>query len=319
MKTTIYFTGLLATILTFAGTLFKINHFPGAGVLIILGIFILVFIFLPPALINLYKSGEAKGNSVLYFVTWITCLVCFSGMLFKIMHWPGAGYITLAALPFPYVVFLPVFIATTSRNKNFSIYNTVFVLLLLTVISAFSALLALNVSKEKLADSLFLTHNYNKISSTIDPVPSESSASPENQKIAEILSNLNTYRGMILVNCGITKSQWETDPEIVFSSRSRMSGSRVLASDTQAKTRESIESGLSELMTLLEKDPGCRNLAGKAPEILGLQKLSDNKYILKDEVFVTSQQPWPLIHIDGLETSLKIIGKLLMKPDTRVP
>ncbi|GEM_PF-472883 len=319
MKTTIYFNGLLATFLTFAGALFKINHFPGAGVLIVLGIFILVVIFLPPALISHYKSGEGKRNPVLYFVTWITCAVCFTGMLFKIMHWPGAGYIMLAALPFPYVVFLPVFIVITSKNKNFSIYNTVFVLLLLTVISAFSALLALNVSKERLADSLFLTHNYNKISSTMDLVAAESSASPENQKIAEILSNLDTYRGMILVNYGITKSQWETDPEIVLSSRSDGSWRRVLASDNRAKTKESIESGLSGLMILLEKDPECRNLAGKAPEILGLQKLPDNKYILKDEMFITSQQPWPLIYIDGLETSLKMINKLLMTSDTRVP
>lgn len=319
MKTTTYLTGLLATILTFAGALFKINHLPGAGVLIMLGIFILVLIFLPAALINNFKSGEGKRNPVLYLVVWITCAVCFSAMLFKIMHWPGAGYIMLAALPFPYVVFLPVFIVLTSKSKNFSIYNTVFVLLLLTVISAFSALLALNVSKERIADSLFLSHNYYKISNTLDPVPSEASASPENQGIARIIGNLNAYRGKILEFYGITKSQWEADPGVVLLSQPGESRREALSSDSNIKAQANIESGFSELMILLEKDPLCKNLAASAPEIFGLQKLSDNKYILKDEVFVTSQQPWPLINIDGLETSLKILNKLLTPAYTPVP
>ena len=66
--------------------------------------------------------------------------------LFKVMHWPGASKALIVALPFPYVVFLPVFLAVTGKDKSFSIYNTVYVLFLLAGISVFSALLALNVS-----------------------------------------------------------------------------------------------------------------------------------------------------------------------------
>ncbi len=127
------------------------------------GTLILVLIFFPAALINNYKAEGNNQNRLLYIVTYITCFVVFIGMLFKIMHWPYAGIALLIALPFPYIVFLPVFLIVTSKNKNFNIYNTVFVLLLLALNSVFSGLLSLNVSKETIDDSYNISRNYNKV------------------------------------------------------------------------------------------------------------------------------------------------------------
>ena len=87
----------------------------------------LVFVFLPLALRNHYRTEGNRKNSALYIVTWLTCFVVFGGMLYKIMHWPGAAIALMIALPFPYVVFLPVFLAVTAKDKSFSIYNTVYV------------------------------------------------------------------------------------------------------------------------------------------------------------------------------------------------
>ena len=38
MKQKIYITGLLTTALVFLGGIFKINHWPGAGIMLIVGI-----------------------------------------------------------------------------------------------------------------------------------------------------------------------------------------------------------------------------------------------------------------------------------------
>jgi len=46
--------------------------------------------------------------------------------------------------PFPYVVFLPVYLIVTEKNKSHNIYNTVYILLLLALNSTFAALLALH-------------------------------------------------------------------------------------------------------------------------------------------------------------------------------
>ncbi|NMC38741.1 MAG: hypothetical protein GYA41_10500 [Bacteroidales bacterium] len=69
MKNKIYILGLVTTLVVFLGILFKMLHWPGAGILLTLGIFLLVFVFLPVALINNYKASEKKGNRSLYIVT----------------------------------------------------------------------------------------------------------------------------------------------------------------------------------------------------------------------------------------------------------
>jgi hypothetical protein len=133
MKQKLYILGVITAMITSAGAIFKVNHWPAAAILLIAGTLILVLLFLPAALINNYKATGNSQNKVLYIVTYITCFVVFIAMLFKIMHWPYAGVGLLIALPFPYVVFLPIFLLVTSKNKSFNIYNTVFVLLLLAL------------------------------------------------------------------------------------------------------------------------------------------------------------------------------------------
>lgn len=144
MRQKIYLIGIIDTFIILTGAIFKIMHWPGAGILMTFGFAALVLIFIPMALINNYRSGDNKEYLSLYIVTWLTCLVVFTSMIFKIQHWPGAGVGLLIAMPFPYLFFLPVFLIVTRKNQNFNIYNTVCVLLLLVINSVFSALLALN-------------------------------------------------------------------------------------------------------------------------------------------------------------------------------
>ena len=171
MKQKIYFLGLAAAMIMSIGAIFKVNHWPAASIMMTTGTLILVLLFLPAALINTYKAEGNKQNKMLYIVTWITCFVVFIAMLFKIQHWPFAGIGLLIALPFPYIVFLPVFLAVTSKNKNFNIYNTVFVLLLLALNSVFSALLSLNVSKDTIVDSYNISRNYCQVDAAMADLP----------------------------------------------------------------------------------------------------------------------------------------------------
>src|SRR5674476_974690 len=134
MKQKIYILGVITAIIISTGLIFKVEHWPTSQILITAGTMILVLIFIPVALINNYKAEGNTQNRLLYIVTYITCFVVFTAMLFKIQHWPLAGTLLTIALPFPYIVFLPVFLTVTSKNKNFNIYNTVFVLLLLCLL-----------------------------------------------------------------------------------------------------------------------------------------------------------------------------------------
>jgi hypothetical protein len=315
MKQKIYILGLVTTILVFTGALFKMNHFPAAGILLTLGIFMLILLFLPLALRNHYRTKGDSKNLILYIVTWLTCFVVFAAMLFKILHWPGAGYLLFVALPFPFVVFLPVFLYITSKNKNFSIYNTVYMLFLLTLISAFSALLALDVSKERMVDSLGIVRNYTAAKVTLDINPSGSDKPQINRKIDVVLGDINEYRELMLKQIGCTLNQWEDEPEIITVSGLSQIGKSKQLSGEESSAKHEIETGLSELISLLEVTSGCNELSKAAPDIFGLHKLSDNHYVWTDEMESSSSKPWSLIYIEGLETNLKMINTLLIATD----
>jgi hypothetical protein len=76
--------------------------------------------------------------------------VVFIAMLFKVQHWSWGGYLMLVSIPFPFLVFLPVFLLVTSRNKEHNIYTTVYMLFFLVILSCFTVLLALMFQKKKL-------------------------------------------------------------------------------------------------------------------------------------------------------------------------
>lgn len=212
MKQKIYILGLISAMILSTGVIFKMEHWPAAGIMITAGTLLLVLLFFPAALKNNYKAEGNSQNRLLYIVTYITCFVVFIGVLFKIMHWPYAGVALSIALPFPYIVFLPVFLIVTSKNKNFNIYNTVFVLLLLAMNSVFSGLLSLNVSKETIDDSYNISRNYNKVGAAMAQLPVIINGSAVNQKIDEIIKITNDYQDLILKHEGMTREQWKKDP-----------------------------------------------------------------------------------------------------------
>ena len=67
MKQKIYTLGLVSALIIAAGIFLKVNHLPGAAIILAAGFATLVFIFLPLALINNYRS-ENKENRILYIV-----------------------------------------------------------------------------------------------------------------------------------------------------------------------------------------------------------------------------------------------------------
>jgi hypothetical protein len=307
MKNKTYILGLVTTLLVFLGIFFKISHWPGAGYLLILGIFMLIFVFLPVALSNNYKAEGNKENRLLYIVTWITCFVVFTSMLFKILHWPGAGYALLVAIPFPYVIFLPVFLYVTGKYKNYNINNTVSVLFLLVLISAFSALLALNVSKEKIVDSLGICANYNKIDIAYNKLPVAKSQSPVIQKIDEALKLIDEYQDLIYRHEGITREQWIENPEILMELDSRKVAKARMLTGREGAVHEELQAALSDLIILIEKDPGNKSLAANITAILNIEHLHGERYIWTDALFKGNVQPWVHTYLDGLKTNLKLI------------
>jgi hypothetical protein len=308
MKQKIYILGVITTIIISTGAILKVNHWPGAAILLVTGTLILVLLFLPAALINNYKAEGSSQNKLLYIVTFITCFVVFTAMLYKIMHWPYAGIGLLIAIPFPYIVFLPVFLKVTSKNKNFNIYNTVFVLLLLALNSVFSALLALNVSRETVVDSYNISRNYCKAEAFMAHLPINVNKSAVNVKIDEIIKITNNYQDLILKHEGMTLEQWEKNPGNLLRPESPNIAAGVLSDNGEIPAGVRLEKALSELVALMKQTKGYEETASALPAIIGLRQEKD-----EDPAWTFSGTniiiplSWVLIYLDGLEANLLMI------------
>lgn len=309
MKQKNYILGLATAMIVTLGSIFKVNHWPGAFILLFAGIFLLVFVFIPLALINSLKDDDTKGNRLLYFITWLTSLIVFTAMLFKIQHWPGSGYLMMVSIPFPFLVFLPVYLVVTSRQKGHNIFNTVYMLFLLMILSCFTALLALNVSKEKLVESFSIVRTYYLSGKAADNIKVQQQ-SPVSQKIDEVIGVTEEYRDLYLGYLNIPADIWKGDLGVFQSSLSfsQPSGKK----DREAEAIHSkLISGLGELISLMERTPGCESLAAAAPAIFSLRMTPGGNYNWNSDLILAPVHPWLLAYLEGLENNLKLIRATL--------
>ena len=307
MKQKLYILGVVTILIIFTGIIFKVNHWPGAAYLLIIGIATLVLAFIPSALINHYKAEGNRQNRLLHIVTWLTCFVVFGGMLYKIMHWPGAGIFMSIAIPFPYIVFLPVFLVTTAKNKNFNIYNTVFVLLLLAVVSVFSTLLALNVSSARIRDSYNISRDYNNIEKVLNKIPAGDSKSQVSQQIDKVLKIVDEYQYLILKKEGISEQQWEADADNLVHPDSPNIPMAALAESGESEPGDRLQNAFKELLAIMEQNKSYESIYRALPAILGQAQETGMEPDWTIRRVSGTNLSWVLIYLDGVETNLKLM------------
>ena len=88
MKNTMKISGVAGTIMFGFAAMFKIQHWPMAGVLMTLGALILAFVFLPSALSVLWKETHNRKRLFLFISAFFAGMLFIFGTLFKIQHWP---------------------------------------------------------------------------------------------------------------------------------------------------------------------------------------------------------------------------------------
>lgn len=124
MKKVMIVSGTFSAAAMILGILFKFMHWPGAGVLIVLGISISSLIFLPLLFtLKLKEQQDPKDKIALGLVTLSGILLCLS-VLFKVMHWPGANMMGVAFLIILGLIFLPLNFYSGIRNPERKI-NTI--------------------------------------------------------------------------------------------------------------------------------------------------------------------------------------------------
>ncbi|HEY5470945.1 MAG TPA: hypothetical protein VIK07_10515 [Bacteroidales bacterium] len=107
MKKMMKISGVVGTILMGFAALFKIQHWPFAGIMLTLGALILAFVFMPSALGVLWKETHNRKKLFLFISAFFAGMFFILGIVFKIQHWPGAGIILLLATISGILFFVP--------------------------------------------------------------------------------------------------------------------------------------------------------------------------------------------------------------------
>jgi hypothetical protein len=150
MKNKIYYLGILACILTTCGCTFKVMHWPGAAIILTIGMVMLALLFIPLATSSSCKAEPDKKMKTFYLLAGIVFAVSFISTLFRIMHWPGANTLLMISIPLPFVVLLPAFMLANPVDKEINYMHFMAVMFFFAYFAAITALMALGVSQNLL-------------------------------------------------------------------------------------------------------------------------------------------------------------------------
>ncbi|MFK8037190.1 MAG: hypothetical protein AB8B74_02785 [Crocinitomicaceae bacterium] len=131
MKRTLKITGIASIILIILGVLFKTMHWPGAGVIAVLGLAFFSLVFIPLNIVLKFQDDKESSNRIIMTVGMLSASVATMGVLFKIQHWPYANTLMFSSLLVFMLVFIPVYFIIKYRDPDTrfnAIINTTFMI-----------------------------------------------------------------------------------------------------------------------------------------------------------------------------------------------
>jgi hypothetical protein len=120
MKKLTYTTGLLASVSLATGILFKLMMWPGATMLLLIGVVLLFLVFIPYMAYEGVKSGViTKGMEKTRVLIGVFSSVLIGlSVIFKFLHFRGASIVLVLGMALFIVGFLPLFFIKLYKNNT---------------------------------------------------------------------------------------------------------------------------------------------------------------------------------------------------------
>ena len=153
MKKFMYILGMIAPTMLITGTIFKTQHWPGAGVLLVLSLFMLGAIYLPVFVMVKIRDTRKEGKKVnipMYIAGLIAGIIFIAGAMFKIQHWPGAGIMIMLSGFVTVFIFIPILVIQALKDKENQVQNFTILIFVLSFVAITFMMYALRVSKNVL-------------------------------------------------------------------------------------------------------------------------------------------------------------------------
>jgi cation transport ATPase len=143
MKKAMITSGAFSAIQLLLGCLFKFMHWPGAAMMIFVGVLLLSFLFLPLLFILKMKEATATRDKVILTLGVLIGILYFIAPLFKVMHWPGANVLLFTTIALVIFLFIPIYFFTGIRKPETRINTIVSTILIVGVVSMQFTLMSL--------------------------------------------------------------------------------------------------------------------------------------------------------------------------------
>lgn len=153
MKKFMYILGMIAPAMLITGTIFKIQHWPGASVLLVLSLFMLGAIYLPVFVMVKIRDTRKEGKKVnmpMYIFGLIAGIIFIAGAMFKIQHWSGASIMIILSGFVTVFIFIPILVIQAVKDKENQVQNFTILIFVLCFVAITFMIYALRVSKNVL-------------------------------------------------------------------------------------------------------------------------------------------------------------------------
>lgn len=146
MKKFMLLSGTIGAGILVIGNLFKFMHWPGTGILILLGILLLSLFFIPLLFfIKLKENPTGSQRWILSVGTILAVLFCLS-VLFKIFHWPFANILGNISTFGAILIFAPMYLVHSFKSKDKQTNGLITVILIVAAAGMLYSLTATRLS-----------------------------------------------------------------------------------------------------------------------------------------------------------------------------
>jgi hypothetical protein len=202
MKKIMLCSGVFSVVVLSFGILFKFMHWPGASVLIVVGVVFFSLLFLPLLFtLKVKEKQQAQDKFILVFGTLSGILFSLS-TLFKLMHWPMANIMGLTAIGIMLLLFLPVYFFTGIRQAETKVNAIVTSVLIVAGAGLLMALVRSPKGSQELNElntSYFLRNEQilekeqKQVANYLKTNPAQVNTIAQSQQIIQLCEELKTY------------------------------------------------------------------------------------------------------------------------------
>jgi hypothetical protein len=156
MNSTMKISGYVSSLMILCGAFFKFNHWPGASALMLVGVFLLTVLFLPLLFILKFKaSAESNRSIALSIIAFVSSILFSVGIIFRIMHWPGAQFMLIIGGVLLLLAYLPIYFISVYKNTTNKLNATATVILIIAGVGLFLTETAMSGIPRSTSDSFW--------------------------------------------------------------------------------------------------------------------------------------------------------------------